>query len=781
MKNVAKRHEVQRLKIKHPGHIFPEIITLVTLWADLHTLVYTDISSNLLLESLLSNLHSCPNVQTLELSQITTERILPSLLKHPPRNLVRLKSFRCNLTRRDTEDLRAAIEAGKFPRLQEVDIPLFSLMRSLPQSLQLAHLLPGLEEFDASGKDISNSLHLLTEHVQTSLVRLNVSRCKLTKADIEALGAAIEAGRFPRLQKADVWGNDLSQSLHLVHLLPGLEELDVNGKDISNSLHLLTEHVQTGLLTLKISKCNLTRADIEALVAGIEAGRFRKLQEVDVWGNDLSQSLHLVHLLPGLEELDVCDKDISNSLHLLTEHVQNRLVELDVSSCNLTRADIEALASAIAAGRFPKLQEVDVRGNDLSQSLDLVHLLPGFTEKLNVDAIDQFLPQSLCLVHLLPGLVELDVSGQDISNSLHLLTEHVPISLVKLDVSWCNLTRADIKALAASIEGGRFPKLQEVDVQGNDFSQSLDLVHLFRGLEVLDVSGKDISNSLHLLTDHVQTGLVQLDISRCNLTRADIEALAAGIEAGRFPQLQKVDVRGNNFSQSLELVHLLLGLEELDVSGQDISNSLHLLTEHVQTSLVKLNVSKCNLKGADIEALAAAIEAGRFLKLQSLHLVHLVPGLTQKLNVNFIKQFLPRSLCLVHLLRGLEELDVSGKDISNSLHLLTEHVQTSLVKLYVSRCNLVAADIAALATSLIAGRLSLLQEINLKFNDLDDESVQPLCEALLQYEGPDLSVQSNKGGDRPRLSVALYGNNLSDEFRMQWEEKLEHKLNVWVW
>ena len=60
---------------------------------------------------------------------------------------------------------------------------------------------------------------------------------------------------------------------------------------------------------------------------------------------------------------------ISNSLHLLTERVQTSLVKLNVGQCNLARADIEALARAIEAGRFPKLQEVDVMGYDLSQSL----------------------------------------------------------------------------------------------------------------------------------------------------------------------------------------------------------------------------------------------------------------------------------------------------------------------------------------------------------------------------------------------------------------------------
>ena len=206
------------------------------------------------------------------------------------------------------------------------------------------------------------------------------------------------------------------------------------------------------------------------------------------------------------------------------------------------------------------------------------------------------------------------------------------------------------------------------------------------------------------------------------------------------------------------------GVEELDVSGKDISNSLHLLTEHVQTSLAKLNISRCNVTRADIDALAIAIEAGRFPNLQY---------------VDVMGNDLSQSLHLIHLLPCLKELDISGKDISNSLHLLTEHVQTSLVRLTMWWCNLVAADISALAAALTAGRLPCLNWIKLHGNNLDDDSVQPLCEALLQYEGPDQSVQGMSHGMR-RLWLELWGNNLSAKFVKKWKKKLKHKHNVCV-
>ena len=72
--------------------------------------------------------------------------------------------------------------------------------------MHLVHLLPGLDELDISWKDISISLHLLTEHLHVSLVKLDISHCKLTRADIEVLAAGIETGRFPWLKGVDLWG-----------------------------------------------------------------------------------------------------------------------------------------------------------------------------------------------------------------------------------------------------------------------------------------------------------------------------------------------------------------------------------------------------------------------------------------------------------------------------------------------------------------------------------------------------------------------------------------------
>ncbi len=467
------------------------------------------------------------------------------------------------------------------------------------------------------------------------------------------------------------------------------------------------EHLQKVAVTKLPS--SIGKSYIEVLVAAVEAQKCPQLKEVDLPVEDLKQLpiQSICHVFPYLKVLDVSGTDISNSLHLLTEHVESSLVKLNISRCNLTRADIEALAEAIEAGRFPKLQDVNVMGNDLSQSLHLVHLLPGFTEMLNSHSIKQYLPQSLSLVHLLPGLEELEVRAgcqSNISNSLHLLTEHAHTSLVKLNVSHCNLSRVDIEALAAAIKAGRFPKLQEVDFTGND-----------------------LSNSLHLLTKHVQTSLVKLNISRCNLTRADIEALAEAIQAGRFPKLHNVNVMGN-----------------------DLSQSLHLLTEHVQTSLIKLKVRQCNLTRANIESLVAAFEAGRFPKLQ---------------HVDVMGNDLSQSLHLVHLLPGLKTLDLDHEDISNSLHLLTQHVQANLLDLNMAFTNITRSDISALAAALTAGRFPKLERLDLMNNDLDDESVQPLCEALLQYQYED---------SYHHLTVWLVRNRLSAKFRNEWSKQLRY-------
>ncbi len=260
--------------------------------------------------------------------------------------------------------------------------------------------------------------------------------------------------------------------------------------------------------------------------------------------------------------------------------------------------------------------------------------------------------------------------------------------------------------------------------------ESLGVANLF-GLEILNISRKDISSLLPGVIEKMDMGTIK-----------------------------------QYLPQSLSLVHLLPGLNVLDISRKDISNSLHLLTEQIQNSIVWLNIDHCNLNRADIEALTYAIQAGRFSKLR---------------RVNALGNNLSQSLHLVHLLPGLEFLDVSGKDISNSLHLFTDNAQTSLFRLVMRQCDLVAADISALAAALTAGRLPRLEWIDVSGNDLDDESVLPLCEALLQYEGQDQSVQGRSYREyQGRLTVELWHNNLSAGFVKYWEEKFKHKRNVVV-
>ncbi len=805
--------------------------------------------------------HLIPGLDELDVRGNDISNSLRLLTDNTLTSLVKLDISKCSLALADIEALASAFAARTFPMLQDMNL---------------------------SGNDFSNSLHLLTEHGHINLFKLDVKQCSLTRADIKSLTGAIQARKFPKLREVDLLRKDLSHSLDLVPQLPGIRERfdpclqrghqagactkkpflpstpygakvtskafpknkTVNEEDrylssvlevgsfrsnreqyrftgthhlsrhltfspsnlenanmkyiikwgcnlsieyitdlaavikagkipnlqvlnlscnenLSQSLHLFTKHTYKDLVKLNVSWCKLTNADIEALAAAIKAGRFPKLQEVDAEGNDLSQSLHLLHLIP-IKKLCLSNKDISNSLHLLTEHGHINLVKLDVKQCSLTRADIKLLTDAIEAGRFPKLQEIDMLRKDLSNSLDLVPRLPGIKERfdpcferpqdagacknepflpptphganvtsetfpeeemvdeeeidfnqslhhtdiasgilenLNMNSISMFHPQSLNCIHRLPGLERLHVRRKDIS-SLHLLTEHVQPSLVHLSLWGCNLAGEDITALAAAIEAGRFPNLQVLNLGRNE----------------------NLSQSLHLFTKHTYKNLVKLNVRWCELTNADIEALAAAIKAGRFPKLQEVDAVGNDLSQSLHLLHLL-PIKNLRLSNKDISNSLHKFIEHMPTSLDKLYLSSTNITRADILALTAALKTGR--------------------------------------LPCLRWIDLDGNDLNNSLYILTGHVQNSLCDLHVSKCNLVAADISALAAALTAGRLPHLGGLYLSLNDLVDNSVQPLCKALMQY-----------AGSAHCLAVGLLRNKLSDTFKNKWRGKLRHNTSV---
>ncbi len=88
-----------------------------------------------------------------------------------------------------------------------------------------------------------------------------------------------------------------------------------------------------------------------------------------------------------------------------------------------------------------------------------------------------------------------------------------------------------------------------------------------------------------------------------------------------------------------------------------------------------------------------------------------------------------------------------------------------------------------------------LRVINLWTNNLVDADVIPLCEALLDFRGPtapgrqqgeleDFRIKMNCLMERDVISVALDENEISPEFREQWEGKLAENESVcveWGW
>ncbi len=103
------------------------------------------------------------------------------------------------------------------------------------------------------------------------------------------------------------------------------------------------------------------------------------------------------------------------------------LQELDLSSTNLSAADLQVLAEAVKHGRLPQLKKLDMGSNTLTA----------------------------CLRHLL--------GDPDVRFT----------SLEKLYIRCTGLSAADLQVLAEAVKHGRLPQLKKLDLEGNTLTNSL--------------------------------------------------------------------------------------------------------------------------------------------------------------------------------------------------------------------------------------------------------------------------------------------------------------------
>ncbi|XP_056289687.1 leucine-rich repeat-containing protein 31 isoform X2 [Pseudoliparis swirei] len=275
---------------------------------------------------------------------------LQGLLGNLPPPLRELHLVACQLTAADAAALGETLSGVSSLRALDVSC-----------NPQLAQEVGGGAGFGALAAALSHAAALAT---------LRLQACGLTPAGLHALGGSLR-------------------------LLPAVRHLDLSGnKALAGGLARLTPHLAhlAHLESLDLHRCRLTRPDLEALIQVLPS--LSSLTKLDVSSNKeaggvvsrlvaalpLTQMRHLplnscslnpesftslALAVPYLHSVDVswC-KEVGGRLVLLLDALQPAVVlELRLSSCELTTDDLRHLAAACSRGSLSSLRSLDVSYN----------------------------------------------------------------------------------------------------------------------------------------------------------------------------------------------------------------------------------------------------------------------------------------------------------------------------------------------------------------------------------------------------------------------------------
>ena len=241
-------------------------------------------------------------------------------------------------------------------------------------------ILPRLKLLDLSDNVLTDNLTDLFSTNNQTLEDLFVRNTHLSKTDVNGLAEAIQRKRISRLQQLDLSLNTLTDSFsNLFHCeYPNLEKLQV-----SNS--------------------QLSKADIRSIAEAVGEDKVRSLKHLDISGNTITDSL----------------KELLSVEHLVLE-------ELKLNNAELSRADLSSVSEAVTSGRLPKLRDLYLSGNSLTNSLNVllgsISTLEGlFIRNTHVNGDDLASLTDAMSSEKLPKLVSLDLA----QNNLRLMEKDV--------------------------------------------------------------------------------------------------------------------------------------------------------------------------------------------------------------------------------------------------------------------------------------------------------------------------------------------------------------------
>ncbi len=563
------------------------------------------------------------------------------------------------------------------------------------------------------------------------------------------------------------------------------------------------------------SNVELVAENIKCIADVIQAKSFPQLQDIDYSSLSLPFNIlsPLLTVLPSSLTgfcLDVNKETVNAEIDNLAKYCPQlgKLVLNQGSTSNeeLVVENVNHIADAIRAGNFPQLQNVDISSLRVSLStlLPLLPVLPTPlielslyvdrpTEKADIDSLAKYCPHLKKLKLVLEPLNFLGQCDEE-------------------------LVAENVKHIAYVVQAGSFPQLENIDYN----SLKVPLSNLGPLLSVLPtpltefslyVERKTVKDEIDTLAKYCphlkELKLKQEDdgdVSNEELVTENIKHIADVIHAGIFLQLKDVGIRHLTVSSStllpLRLVlpppltefTLFVDSETVKADIDTLAKycpqlkQLELLQQLKQLELLQEyggDSSKKELTAKNIQHIVDAIKKRSFPQLQDIRMqgIKAPPGgLASLLSAS--------AAC-----SGLLSLDIEFCNLSQSLHHLTQHPLPSLLHLRLEGCSLTKQDIQSLSECITGNQCPRLRVINLWFNELGDEDVTPLCEALLQFKGPtapgkqqgeleNFLIKRKQLMERDVISVALCFNVISREFRKQWEGKHAENKSVcvkWGW
>ena len=443
----------------------------------------------------------------------------------------------------------------------------------------------------------------------SALWSLNLENSRLNSTDLASINLATSKGNLPALEKLHLPDNTLTNSL--AHLL-------------GHSNHL----GYPSLLQLNLSNTGLSKADMQTISDSAEAGKLPKLQRLNISNNNLADCIR--NLVGGQNHPGY-----------------SSLVDLDLQSTQLCKADVKCLLRAIRDGKFPTLKALPDLPAALTGLLDDIFSISGhraFPYRENLSLANRQLSEgdlkSVCRAlrdNRLNGLRELDLSFNILTNYVEELFDCEFTSLRILDMTNTQLAKVDIRCLVKAIDSRKLPRLAYLKLSGNILTDSiaelLNCQHQYLEGLVLNkaqLNKDNLSSFCEAAHDSRIPALRRLCLSGNILTNS-LENLLGDVDKKRFPLLEvlvlnKAQLNKDDLSSLCEAAHdgTLSALRGLCLSGNILTNSLENLLGDAGKKgfplLKYLCIKNTQLSNNDLVFLVEKFKSNKLPKLESLNL-----------------------------------------------------------------------------------------------------------------------------------------------------------------